>query len=451
MNFSLKKKHLFFLVLFLLILLIRLWPLRMYFWWDETVYLQHADILLGGTNNYNEFSFRPPLLSILFSALFFIYNHPLLAQLLIILFSLLSILFIYLITKEIYGEQEALLAGFLLAFTPFFVEYAHYLLTDLPALTLLCIAFYFLILGHKRNKNFHYFLSGLFFSLAILMKFTSLFSFFIIPLYFFLKKVPWKNILYLTGGILLGLLPFFIWAQITQGFFIAPFLFAPEQVTEPTPLLFYLGTFLSIYPVIYLLGILLWVIYYFLEKEPFFRNLLRLDLLFLCWIIFFLLLLSALPHKETRYILPLALPLTILSARGIILWYKHKSRTFRTILLSLVFLLFIFSFAPSFDRFNEHFIDNEKPTEIEVTEYILQHYPSETVLYSHYNYPVYAYYTKMNISRIPDNPFQDKGILILYEQQDQLFSKDVKEDNRFAFIRSFQNVSLYTFTPERNI
>jgi len=51
----------------LLALLIRIVPLTYSHFWDETVYLQHARVILDGRADYEELSYRPPFLSLIYA------------------------------------------------------------------------------------------------------------------------------------------------------------------------------------------------------------------------------------------------------------------------------------------------------------------------------------------------------------------------------------------------
>jgi hypothetical protein len=38
--------------------------------WDEAVYLQNPEVICCGKHNFSELNFRPPLLSLIFAAVF---------------------------------------------------------------------------------------------------------------------------------------------------------------------------------------------------------------------------------------------------------------------------------------------------------------------------------------------------------------------------------------------
>jgi|SRR5712692_7997426 len=76
-----------------LALLLRVVPLTYAHFWDETVYLQHAMVLVDGRANYDEFEYRPPLLPFLYAVGFLAWNHIYAANVVQGLFTTLAVLF----------------------------------------------------------------------------------------------------------------------------------------------------------------------------------------------------------------------------------------------------------------------------------------------------------------------------------------------------------------------
>ena len=116
--------------------------------WDENVYLQNAELMCCGKNNYNEIDSRPPLLSLLFAGVFLLWHSDYAAYVVTALLNALGPVVLYLAGRMIVGRAAAAIAALLLAFTPFFVSVfppvssgfvsfptGHSLLTDSPALT----------------------------------------------------------------------------------------------------------------------------------------------------------------------------------------------------------------------------------------------------------------------------------------------------------------------------
>src|SRR5207245_151045 len=65
----------------LLVALIRTVPLTYSHFWDETVFLQHAKVIIDGRTNYEEFHHRPPFLSFLYALGFAIWDNVYVANL----------------------------------------------------------------------------------------------------------------------------------------------------------------------------------------------------------------------------------------------------------------------------------------------------------------------------------------------------------------------------------
>lgn len=68
-------------VILVLALLIRTVPLTHSHFWDETVYLQHAKVIVDGRTNYDEFESRPPVLPLVYALGFTIWDHVYMANL----------------------------------------------------------------------------------------------------------------------------------------------------------------------------------------------------------------------------------------------------------------------------------------------------------------------------------------------------------------------------------
>jgi 4-amino-4-deoxy-L-arabinose transferase-like glycosyltransferase len=119
-------------------LLLRIVPLTYSHFWDETVYLQHARVIVDGRTNYSEFDYKPPLLPILYAAGYLVWDDIYVANVVQGIVSTLAVLFAFLYVRRSFGLLPALIAAALFAFTPYFVKTSHELMTDMPALALPC-------------------------------------------------------------------------------------------------------------------------------------------------------------------------------------------------------------------------------------------------------------------------------------------------------------------------
>ena len=96
-----------------------------------------------------------------------------LPQILVVCFSI--VLIYYLLKRVLNNKTIALIAGFLIAFSPSFIGYnTQYLNQDTYLACFITISILFLLLCLKENKTKFAILSGIFFSLALLSKITGI-------------------------------------------------------------------------------------------------------------------------------------------------------------------------------------------------------------------------------------------------------------------------------------
>ncbi|NIA04130.1 MAG: hypothetical protein GWP09_02150, partial [Nitrospiraceae bacterium] len=172
-----KKRVVIFITLIILLILsfiLRLWPLQIYHWWDETVYLQNAEVIFSGRTNYNEFYLRPPLISLIFAGGYLFYHSVYTAEVIVALMGTLSVYFIYLIGKEWYNQEIGLLSAIFLGLSPMFVEASHWIMTSTSSLTFAMIAFYLSIIALKKKSRTYILLSGVLMGISFLTRFTSI-------------------------------------------------------------------------------------------------------------------------------------------------------------------------------------------------------------------------------------------------------------------------------------
>lgn len=449
-----EKKYIIILILICVIsFLAILLPLEYAHYWDETVYLNHAETISSGKTNYSEISSRPPFLSILIAGTYFIKKHIFSANILVAILGVMGVFFLYLLGKEIYNEKVGLIAAALLAFNLFIIQQAHFIHTDVPSITFITMALYFFM----KKKKINQIISGLFFAISILTRFTSMIVLLILIIYIlFINKFKIiKSIKenYLLGvGVLIGLLPYFIWAQIKFGFFLSPFILANLGVMHShEPIYFYIINFLKIFPVFICLGLILWGVN--------FKTKITEEYLFIFWILLFTLYLSLTPHKEIRYLIPIAAPVFLLSANG---FSKALDccKKYKNAIIFLFLILITIYILPALNFINTPIINYAKSEEMELSEFLIEQNESkDLVLYSNFNYPVFAYYTNIETIRLDNfnNKFYDTysqtmikpGMLIIYKYIDSPPSKSWIEDkpNNLKKIKETENIIVYKYEP----
>ena len=146
-------------------------------WWDSSVYLGIGKYVysIGEVGLYEES--RPlvwPLISGFFwklglDAAFF-------GRLLVLIFGVGTIICTYLVAYDLFNKRTALLASFLLAFSPTFFLFSSIMFTEIPAAFFAMLGLYFFI---KQKYN----LAGLVFGIAFMTRFFQIF--FIAAIYLF--------------------------------------------------------------------------------------------------------------------------------------------------------------------------------------------------------------------------------------------------------------------------
>ena len=460
------KEHKWLIIIIILILLLafvlRLIPIKTYHWWDETVYLQQAEVLFSGRTNYDEFSFRPPLLSILFFLIFFIKHSVVSASILTAVMGTITSVFIFLIGKKLYNAETGIIAGLIIAFTPFIVKSSNFLLTDVPAITLTAISFYLFLLN---NKKLAIFFSGVFFSLAVLMKFTAVLMGLVFLVYFFVRKSTWKQkineIVIFAIGSLIIIMPYLIWAQINLGSFLTPFIKGQSMVGDTNePKLFYFYNFVNAFGIITIIGLALWIIFSLINLSNKKTINLRTNFILVFWIVLFLIYLTKVPHKELRYIFPIAIPVILLASNGISLLINKVKKQYK-ILIWLIFigyLIFLISNTYALENItNGRFVDNFIGDEMKIADYLNETNYSG-IIYTNTRWPVFAYYTNLKIKLLMpwnekfydsySNVMNESGILIGIFDEKHPQPAWLNKNSHFKYAKEIGEFFIYRYTPQ---
>jgi len=464
------------LLLVLIILLgiiLRLWPIQVAHWWDETSYLQNAEVIFSGSSNYDEFQIRPPLLSLLIAGMFIFYHNTFSAGILTALLGSLGIFFIYLLSKRIYDEDVALIAAAIYSFSPVLVESGHWIMTEAPALSLLIGGIYFFIKSDFRN-NYNLFLSALFIGLAILMRFTSIIIAGIFVLYALMNNRTFKFIkerLLIWGVYILAVLaPYLIWVQVKYNFFLFTIIRANVVVSDYNePFFFYFISLFTYFPPLLIAGLLL-IIYKSFKKPKYSL----IEKFLIVWFFIYLLYITLTPHKEVRYMLPLLPPLIILTSyelRNLLRnLFSSKNKQHRHInkrnvffkqfgkysLVVLILLISIYSFQASFVRINQPLINTHPTLEITIAEFIKSSNNTANLIYSNSEFPVLAYYTGLKVSPIYarnsdfytfyENYMTEPGLFIYYKERSEEPPLEWLEENeRFTFLKNIYTIYIYSY------
>ncbi len=464
-------------VITVLAFLVRLFPVHMSHWWDEAVYLQHAEVIFSGRTNWDELTLRPPMLSVLIAGAFLIRHDVVSASVLVALLSALGVLFMYLLGKVLYDSTVGLLAAAFIAVTPYFITASHWIMIDVPSTTFLTIAFYLLVVATKRDSEVLYTLSGAMFGAAILTRFTSLIVILVVPLYFLIIKVRWSRLLYVIAGSSALLIPYFAWAQMRYGFFLSPFITAHRAVSDSVgDASYYFSHFTEIYPLFVVIGLIIYFVAVLVRVRPFtareedvlvlgirlkvdvkaVENLRSTEAVLILWIVLFFAYMSTTPHKEPRYILPLAPPLLLLASLG----YAHLLRQKNWLRVGAAALLLVLT-APALQaalkNLRPPYVISEVTETVSASRFLVSLRQRGAVVYANYDYPVLAYYTGLPTVVVPsDQSFYSEypklmkrpGFFVFYRGlQKEPTQTWLNTQPSFRKIRESREIIIYRFEP----
>jgi|SRR3989344_3979824 len=334
--------------LLILIIIIFAFALRMYYfmltksqplWWDEAAYGSLAkNIVFDGRWSdtfliQKESFIRPMLFPIFWAVLLKVGMQEVGARFFLeFLPSILSVIFVYLIAKELYSKNVALISTFVFSTIWVHLFYTSRLMTDIPAVGFLFPSIYLFIKSVKGEFKAKQFAASIFLlSIATLIRypigliFFSYLAFILITTKFKLLK----NKKFWISGII-GILPILIFFLINYGIYgsIFPQLLSGEyygkDTGQPKPpiaynilsqipnhlrttffILFILGSIIILFELIISYGLI--------KKNEKLKSHLFVLLLFLIFYSFFIFSVRA---AEDRYLLPISVTFVIASGIG---------------------------------------------------------------------------------------------------------------------------------------
>ena len=482
---SARFNHRLFLgAILLLALLVRTVPLTYSHFWDETVFLQHAKVILDGRTNFDEFFSRPPLLPFLYAFGFAIWDNVYVANLVQGVITTLVVLFAFLYVRGVFGVAAALFGAFLFSFTPYFVEASHQLLTDMPALGLMLAAMW---LFDKPGPRFAL-LAGVVFALAVQTRFTSLFLVVYFALETILSPKKLRNLALLLAGAAAAITPYLLWVRWNYGSFFFPFVMARRIVTEwtaPVPARFYWNALIEIFPysmwLFFGIGTLLTIAPWArcrrngegappLSPPTGFNDQTKRQIVLLLWGAAFLVYMLRIPHKEIRYLLPLAIPVVVISALGLAAlfhWFTRQATPIKVVGLLLGVALVILNYGTPFQKLMGPYVDRSEWEVVQIAHYLREVSTPADTIYAAHEYPVLAFYSErktVSLLAIQENFDQawpdllkQPGFLVYFhpDKIKEIHSiTSLKPDRRFLencpnfrVVRVFPIATVYRYLP----
>ena len=456
---------------------VRVWGMSKVHFWDEAVYLQNAEVICCGKHNYSELDSRAPLLSLLFAALFLVWHNIYVAVIATALLNAVGPALLYFSGRMIVGRIPAAIASLLLAFLPFFVgvfpdgfdtdNTGNSLLSDSPALTLLLLGFLLLLFALRRQAFWRFATVGFVFALTALMRFAALSTIGILSLLIFFADRRCRAFLASAFGFLVGFVPYLCWSRLRYGSFLETMRrgWTYYQGERQSPL-FYAANFGTIFGWITLAGLLMCTAHWLWRRRSPVVTGERTDATlpsgmewFLwVWAILALVVFFALPHQEPRYVMPAAPPMFLLAGSGMSVLIATRDVAGRRIGAALLTGALVLSFLPDMKRFKFPFINNAAISEeMQVAQYLNSTFPSHTVLYSNFNYPLFGYYTNLHVKELPEagsrlydalDHLAEDGILVVYSKAE--IDPDpnpewLRKNQHFRILRKFSNLVVYEY------
>ena len=457
-------------VILALAALVRAVPLTYSHFWDETVFLQHAEVILDGRANYQEFFLRPPLLSVLYALGFALWDDIYVANIVQAVVTTLGVLFAFLYVRGAFGAVPGIAAAFLFAFTPYLVETSHELLTDMPAVAFMLAAMW---LFDKPGPRFAI-LAGAAYALAVEIRFTSLFLivYFALDASLSLKKLRQLAILVVAAGVTIA--PYLVWVRWNYGSFLFPFVLARRIVTEwtaPVASGFYFDAALEIFPpslwLFFALGLLLFV----MRWNAALGSQTKRQLVLLTWGLAFLAYMLTIGHKEVRYLLPLAIPVVIISAMSVTALFRWIARQERPVWVAGTLFgvaVAVADYASPLQKLRDPWTDRSESEEVQIAGYLREHSTPADTIYAAHNFPVLAFYSgRRTVSLLPiQDEFEQvwrqamaqPGFLVYYppagiketHSKNPHFMPDqrfIDASPEFRLVRSFPSATVYHYEP----
>jgi hypothetical protein len=431
-------------------------------YWDETVYLQNAEVVAGESpNNYNELDFRPPLLTILLAPFQTVQNDLAISHFVLSLLSSLSVVPVYFLSKELYSESVGLIASAGYALTPRLVMLGNDILVD-PVLPLLWVSCVYVFVRSKTKM--HRFVAGGIAGVCVLGKYTSLV---LLPLLLLLEalrsdwqlspqRIDKEHLLDLggrsgpiVGGALAALTPYLIWNAVEFGNPLHTFQLALRATGAPSGAWTYLNTLHLLMPA----GLAVASVLAFSRWSQGFRP--KKMLVPVLAAISILLPMQLMAHKEPRYVLPASPFISICLSYAVWRGSGGLSRINQRLVVVAAILVSIVSLSMAATIVPTDLVSNDTSQIQRDAKWANQNLANETEIHLSFEPPVMAYYSKQPVNRIRKPIHELDGQIgqgdVIYRGGNSPFSyinsTYMDSTNRTESIYETQTTEFYRFKP----
>ncbi len=383
-------------------------------WWDEAEYLNMAK---NFASKYlaDWWPGRPILISLIFAGMYKIGLGEISFRFVGVLFSIFGVALTYFIVKDLYDKKTALLTTLFMSVFWMHLFYTARILVDVPSVTMWTLVLFLFWRSIKTNKLKWYALTGLAFSLGVLIRFPVMLSAIIILVILLLKEklrvFTNKNNWIMLGTALIPLIPYFIWSYLKFGNPLYQIMFGAGAAGQVLGLPGFIP-YIKLFPlylqwpilILFIVGLVTFVNMFIGadmligDKEP----KLKADLLMFLWIIIPLLYFSAQLRQEERYIIFIFPAIFCVASRGLLLikdFVAKKNKVIAWIILIIFVIAGMFTQMSHAQDTIQSRIDSYAPVK-DAAIWMKEHSnPDETIITS--STVVTEYYAERKISNFP--------------------------------------------------
>jgi len=192
-------------------------------WWDGAEYMNMAKAMAFNLQ-YTYDPVRPILFSFIVSLLYNLPETELLVRIFVALLSIVSVIFTYLLGKEMFDKRIGLFASFLLSIYYIQVFFSFRILMDMPSLAFFSISAFLFYNYFKNNSINSLYIGAVMIAIGTMMKQNTAFFLLAVLIYLLLTeklKFLKKKEIYISAVIFwITLSPYVIWGYIKFGGFI---------------------------------------------------------------------------------------------------------------------------------------------------------------------------------------------------------------------------------------
>lgn len=361
--------------------------------WDAAHYLKIAEYWFDGNEAFKDFFLNPlphfrllnfsPLLSVIeyLSYLGFGINlTPI--KLMYALFLPLLVFGAFKLGKLLEDEKFGIVVSALMLVNQTILFWSTRLYTDVPAMSIFLIAAFYFVKGSRENQKKNYFISGIIFGLAVLMRtpLAMLGGLFVIAFVILGKKLNWR-VVYLAS-ILIPLIPWLAYSQMQFGSFLDGFTgYATPLVQQPGSPLMNFPVLVSSVDYIWLFLFVAGILFTKKISDP------KLLLAIISLAVFLIT-----PFGDSRYTIPVIVSGSFLVAKSLTEISKQRIGN-HIILIAIAFMIFLN--LPTFIQLQrDNFYCAQDSAILKVSEYLKSNSKPDSIVFAENDWPQIEFYSK---------------------------------------------------------